>query len=93
MRSTTAIILVPNEVDPLNILLVVKFIKLLKKKGIILQSEINDPKTPFVFRFHGHLPSCKVICFFLKSHPLHKQSFLYLSMTSMIATGNFKEHK
>jgi hypothetical protein len=60
------IIFSPNKLNPLNISLTVKLIKLFEQEGIIMNTEFNDTKPPFIFRPSNQILGRKVITFTLK---------------------------
>jgi hypothetical protein len=43
VQDRREVIFLPNEVHPLHIFLLVEFVQLLEKKGIILNSQIDNP--------------------------------------------------
>jgi hypothetical protein len=58
MRDFDLIVSISNELDPWDIHVVIKFMQLFEKQGIILQSEIKHSKAPFALGFLYHRPGC-----------------------------------
>jgi hypothetical protein len=56
MGHNSIIISVPNEGDPLNVLPFIKFVKLLKKKSIILSSKVNNSQPTFILGSSNNIP-------------------------------------
>jgi hypothetical protein len=63
MENSVAIILLPNEIDPLNIILLTELIQLLQKKGTIVNTKVSDSKPTFIVWPPNQFPSSKVITF------------------------------
>lgn len=63
VRYFLYIILLPNELNPLNVFLSIKFIQLFHQKCLILQTKIDDPKTPLVLGFLHQFPCSQIIPF------------------------------
>jgi hypothetical protein len=48
MRNSVGVVLLPNEVDLLNICLAIKFTQLLQEESMILHTKINNSKSTFM---------------------------------------------
>lgn len=52
--------LVPSELDPGDICVIIKFIQEFQEQGFILGSDINNAQATFIFRSTSRFPCCQI---------------------------------
>jgi hypothetical protein len=63
MGNNVAVVFLPDESNPLNICLTIKFMQLLEKKSIILYVYIDNSKATFAFRLPDQISSSEIVPF------------------------------
>jgi hypothetical protein len=92
MGNSVVVVFLPDESNPLNICLTVKFMQRLEEKSSFCMFKLITPSPPLLLGFLTRSQAARLYLLPLKSLPLQRQFFLCLSMISMTVRGSFREH-